>query len=141
MGNRLKKALQALALVLVITFACLAFMPWSMSDVIEGLDDVERCMILRYNEQYSTAYPQGEQLEQLKLVLQGTKGHFDRNREGLVYWGEEPLYRIYFWTEEGRIPDIWLCGTAIFYEGTQYSLGEEVAAVLNGALEACFLNH
>ena len=138
MGNRLKKALQALGLVLLITLACLAFMPWSMRDVIEGLDDAEHCMILRYNSQYTTAYSEGDEMEDVKNALQQSKGQFDRNREGLAYWGEEPLYHIYLWTKEGRIPDLWVCGSAIFYDGTQYTLDEESAMVLNEALDACF---
>ena len=138
MGKRFIKALQALGLILLITLACLAFMPWSMHDVIDGVENVDRCMVLRYNEQYSTAYPQEEQLEQVIAALQESRGNFDRNREALVYWGEEPLYRIYLWTNEGRIPDIWLCGTALFYDGTQYSLDEEDALRLNAAFEDCF---
>ena len=138
MGKRFGKALQALALILLITVACFAFMPWKMCDVIENLDDVERCMILRYDQSYSTAYPQDGELQGFVTTLQGAIGHFDRNRNHLMYWGDAPLYRIYFWSEEGRIPDVWLCGTAIFYEGAQYILNDDVAEQLNQILASCF---
>lgn len=138
MGNRLKKAMQALGLVLLITVACLAFMPWKMTDVIDGLDKVERCVVLRYDLDYSTAYPQDVQLESVKTALSAATGHFDRNRDSLVYKGEAPLYRIYFWTEEGRISDVWLCDTAFFHNGAQYVLDEAAAAAVNAALASCF---
>lgn len=138
MGKRFKKALQALGLVLLITFACLAFMPWRMSDAIGTLDEVDRCMILRYDQSYSTAYPQDEQLEALVSALQSASGHFDRNRSSINYQGKEPLYRIYFWNGEGRIPEVWLCETAIFYDGSQFVLMETDAEALNTALASCF---
>ena len=140
MGNRLKKALQALGLVLVITLACLAFMPWRMGDVIQDVGSANRCMVLRYDQNYSIAYPQAEQLEEVKGALADATGTFDRNREGLVYWGEEPMYRIYLWTDDGRISDIWLCGPAIYYDGSQYALGDASASKLNDALTECFSN-
>ena len=138
MEKRLFKAVQALALVLVITVACLAFMPWQISDVIESLDQADRCMILRYAQDYSTAYPADEELELLVTTMAASKGHFDRARERLSYYGEEPLYRIYFWTPEGRISDVWLCGTAFFYDGAQYMLNDDDAAALNAVLTSCF---
>lgn len=138
MGNRFIKAVEALAVVLLITVACLAFMPWQIGDVVEPLEETNRCMILRYDHEYSTAYPSGEALELLVTTLADAKGHFDRNRSQLVYWGEEPLYRIYFWTSEGRIPDVWLCGTAFFYEGSQYVLNDDDAAAINEVLASCF---
>lgn len=138
MGNRFKKAVQALLIVLLITVACLAFMPWQISDVIEPLDDVNRCMILRYAREYSTAYPSEEKLEQLITTMTDTTGHFDRVRNRIVYKGGEPLYRIYFWTDEGRISDVWICGTSFFYEGSQYMLYDDDAERLNKLLASCF---
>lgn len=138
MKNRLKKAVQALGLILVITVACLAFMPWRISDVIEPLAEANRCMILRYDQTYSTAYPVDEELELLIETLSESTGQFDRAREQLSYYGEEPLYRIYLWTSEGRIPDVWLCGPAFFYEGSQYILHDEDAAALGEVLASCF---
>ena len=138
MGKRLIKALQALGIVLLITVACFAFMPWQMSDVIEGLDDVDRCMILRYDHSYSTAYPQEEALQTVAESLHASKGTFDRNRSGLVYSGDGPMYRIYLWTDEGRISDIWLCDSAIFYQGAQYILQDDDAQRINAALAGCF---
>ena len=95
-------------------------------------------MVLRYDLDYSTAYPQDVQLESVKTALSAATGHFDRNRDSLVYKGEAPLYRIYFWTEEGRISDVWLCDTAFFYNGAQYVLDEAAAAAVNAALASCF---
>ena len=138
MGKRLGKALQALGLVLLITVACFAFMPWQMSDVIDGLGDVNRCMILRYDHSYSTAYPQEQALETVADALCGAKGTFDRNRSQLVYSGDAPMYRIYLWTHGGRISDIWLCDSAIFYDGAQYILHDDDAERVNAALASCF---
>lgn len=138
MGNRLKKAIQALILVLVITVGCLAFMPWRISDVVEPLEEANRCMILRYDQSYSTAYPVDEELELLVAALAESTGTFDRAREQLSYYGEEPLYRIYLWTPEGRISDIWMCGPAFFYDGAQYMLNDDDAAALNDVLASCF---
>ena len=138
MGNRLKKAIQALILVLVITVGCLAFMPWQISDVIEPLAETNRCMILRYDQNYSTAYPVGEELELLVATLADSKGNFDRARGQLSYYGEEPLYRIYLWTPEGRISDVWMCGPAFFYDGAQFILNDDDAAALNAVLASCF---
>jgi len=138
MGDRLKKALQALGVVLVITVACLAFMPWQISDVIEPLSEADRCMILRYDQSYSTAYPDDDALERLITTMEDTTGHFDRKRSNIVYKGAQPLYRIYLWTPEGRISDIWMCGAAFFYDGTQYMLNDSDAAVLNRVLASCF---
>ena len=138
MGNRLKKALQALGVVLVITVACFAFMPWRISDVIEPLSEANRCMILRYDESYSTAYPVGDGLEKLVATMDSATGHFDRNRSSIVYQGKQPLYRIYLWTPEGRIPDVWMCGSAFFYDGTQYLLTDADAAKLNRVIASCF---
>lgn len=138
MGNRLKKAIQALILVLVITVGCLAFMPWQISDVIEPLAETNRCMILRYDQSYSTAYPVDEELELLVATLADSKGTFDRARTQLSYYGEEPLYRIYLWTPEGRISDVWMCGPAFFYDGAQFILNDDDAAALNTVLASCF---
>lgn len=138
MEKRLFKAVQALALILVITLACLAFMPWKISDVIEPLGESNRCMILRYDQSYSTAYPVDEELEQLVAALAGSTGTFDRARDQLSYYGEEPLYRIYLWTPEGRISDIWMCGPAFFYDGAQYMLNDDDAAALGAVLASCF---
>jgi len=138
MEKRLFMAVQALALILVITVACLAFMPWKISDVIEPLEETNRCMVLRYDQNYSTAYPIDEELELLIATLADSAGHFDRARDQLSYYGEEPLYRIYLWTPEGRISDIWLCGPAFFYDGAQYMLNEDDAAALNDVLASCF---
>ena len=138
MGNRLKKALQALGVILVITMACLAFMPWRISDVVEPLSETTRCMILRYDESYSTAYPVGDALERLIMTMDDATGHFDRNRSGISFKGKQPLYRIYLWTDEGRISDIWMCGTAFFYNGAQYILNDSDAAALNKVLASCF---
>lgn len=138
MEKRLIKAVQALALILVITVACLAFMPWQISDVIEPLEEANRCMILRYDQDYSTAYPVDEELELLVATLASATGHFDRARNQLSYYGEEPLYRIYLWTPEGRISDVWMCGTAFFYEDAQYMLNDDDAAALNEVLASCF---
>ena len=138
MGKRFKKAMQALMLILLITVACLAFMPWQLTDVVEPLEDATRCMILRDDQNYTIAYPADETLQQVIATLADSTGHFDRNRGQLTYWGEEPLYRIYLWTAEGRIPDIWLCGTAFYYEGAQYVLNEADADAINAALDACF---
>ena len=138
MGNRFKKAVQALLIVLLITVACLAFMPWQISEVIEPLDETSRCMILRYDQNYSTAYPSGEDLELLVTTMAGSTGHFDRARNQLTYYGEEPLYRIYLWTPAGRIPEVWICGPAFFYEGAQYTLNDDDAARLNEVLASCF---
>lgn len=138
MGARFKKAMQSLLIVLLITVACLAFMPWQISDVIEPLQDVNRCMILRYSQDYSTAYPSEEALDQLIDTLSDTTGHFDRARNRIAYEGEEPLYRIYFWTREGRISDVWICGTAFFYDGSQYVLNDDDAEELNKLLTSCF---
>ena len=140
MGKRLGKALQALGLVLLITVACLAFMPWNMSDVIDGIEDVNRCMILRYDTQYSTAYPRDEVLEELKTELSQATGQFDRRRAEISYKGDAPLYHIYFWTAEGRIGDVLICGDAIYHNGSQYVFGETSEKGVNRALERCFPN-
>lgn len=138
MGKRLKKTLEALLLILVITIACLAFMPWQLGDVVEPLEDANRCMILRYDQDFSTAYPADEELELLVTTMGSSIAHFDRARNQVFYYGEEPLYRIYMWTPEGRIPEIWLCGPAFFYEGAQYMLNDDDAAKLNEVLTSCF---
>ena len=138
MEKRLKKALQALLMVVGITVACLAFMPWQVRNVVEPLDEANRCMILRYDQSYSTAYPMGDELEQLLETLGGSHGQFDRARGQLTYYGEEPLYRIFLWTPEGRIPDVWVCGPAFFYEGSQFMLNDADAAALDAMLASCF---
>lgn len=139
MGKRLTKALQALLLVLLITVGCLAFMPWKMSDVIPDLDTTQRGMILRYeNGQYTSAYPKQEQLEALATAMADTTGSFDRKRSQAAYDPECPLYRVYLWNARGKLPEIVVCGTAFYYDGSQYVLRDEDAVRLNSQLASCF---
>jgi len=136
---RLKAALTALITVLLITFACLAFMPWRMDSVVTEIGDIQKCVILCYESgTYTCAYPEEENLDRLTEKLSVTTGHFDRKRSEFSYPAGKPLYRVYFWDSEGRIPDLWICDTALSYDEAQFVLDDAAAASLNEILASCF---
>ena len=139
MRKRFEKAFSALLAVLLITLACLAFMPWPLSDVVEGADGINGGMIVRYeNQSYETVYPDEDQLQMIAEALTSSVGYFDRNRSSFAYDSTVPLYRLYLWSGGERMPDIWVSGEEFFYDQSQFVLDQTDAVTINAVLASCF---
>lgn len=139
MRKRFETAFSALLGILLITLACLAFMPWPMDNVVEGADSVKGGIVVRYeNQNYNIAYPDDAEIELIAETLTSSVGYFDRNRSSFVYDSHVPLYRIYLWNEEERIPEIWVSGEELFYDQSQFVLDKTDAVTINAVLASCF---